>query len=300
MRENQSGQCVVSCEANRFTSAWSNSFQRSSTTLGWSLHSPVSAPVSKRCPLPDWGTQGCRLLWVRGAFPEPTGGSSEPAYKGGTNADTTIGWCRRPPMCCLCGQAHGVPTGLEGSVSEIEIWPESPGSLCAMWDDDLSKEPGQSGHSWLPPSLWGRRPLLVLRDDKEPPTSGLEPGTNVSSTCPRHVSMTLIMQSRFSLGENPLVLSHHCRGSHVQQFKRYRILLWQLPSDPTVSETVWQWVTGLLSFSWLPWGSTRYEQETDLPAPWSNPTPRPDKSNQVTFIYIALLSLCQSNSTISK
>ncbi len=51
----------------------------------------------------------------------------------------------------------------------------------------------------------------------------------------------------------------------------------QLPSDPAISETAWQWVTGLLSLSWLTWKSTRSEQETLVPASWSNSTPRLNK-----------------------
>ncbi len=48
----------------------------------------------------------------------------------------------------------------------------------------------------------------------------------------------------------------------------------QLPSDPAVFESTWQWVTGILWISQLQWGSTRSKQETAVPASWSNPTPR--------------------------
>uniref|UniRef100_A0A672R0S2 Mitogen-activated protein kinase kinase kinase n=1 Tax=Sinocyclocheilus grahami TaxID=75366 RepID=A0A672R0S2_SINGR len=52
VRENQSGQCLVSCDANRSTSAWPNSLQRSSTTSGWSLHPPGLSPCLDRISAP--------------------------------------------------------------------------------------------------------------------------------------------------------------------------------------------------------------------------------------------------------
>ncbi len=55
----------------------------------------------------------------------------------------------------------------------------------------------------------------------------------------------------------------------------------QLPSDPAIFETAWQWVTGLLWLSWPWWESTRSEQVTNVPASWSNPTPHLDKWSSV-------------------
>ncbi len=43
----------------------------------------------------------------------------------------------------------------------------------------------------------------------------------------------------------------------------------------------WQWVTSLLSLSWLSWGSTRTEQGTIVPTSWSNHTPSRDKWSSV-------------------
>ncbi len=58
-------------------------------------------------------------------------------------------------------------------------------------------------------------PSLALRGDKELPAPGPETKTKGflhMSKARRHRRMTLIMRSGFPLGENPLVLSHHCRG----------------------------------------------------------------------------------------
>ncbi len=49
----------------------------------------------------------------------------------------------------------------------------------------------------------------------ESQTDPPEPGPKffISASSPQgETSMTLIMRSGFPLGENPLVLSHHCRG----------------------------------------------------------------------------------------
>ncbi len=79
----------------------------------------------------------------------------------------------------------------------------------------------------------------------------------------KHRRMTLIMRKGLPLEENPLVLRHHCRG-----------LMYNSPKDITldaaaiyltVSETVWQWVTGLALFSSQPTGWTLYVPLTGVP-----------------------------------
>ncbi len=91
----------------------------------------------------------------------------------------------------------------------------------------------------------------------------------------RHRRVTLIMRSGFPLWENPLVLSHHCRG-----------LMYSRPIGITLDaaairpSSLWNCLTvsdWLFSPSWLSWGLTRSEQGTYVPASWSNPTPPPDK-----------------------
>ncbi len=89
-----------------------------------------------------------------------------------------------------------------------------------------------------------------------------------------HHIMTLILWSGFTLGQNPLVSSHHCRGL---MYSRQESHWTQLTLDPAVFETACQWVTGLLSLSWLLWGLTWYKQGTDGPALRSNPRPHPHK-----------------------
>ncbi len=56
--ENQSGQWDVSRDANRSTCAWPNSLYISSTTSGWSLHSPGLSPCLDRMSAP--------ILWAPG------------------------------------------------------------------------------------------------------------------------------------------------------------------------------------------------------------------------------------------
>ncbi len=122
----------------------------------------------------------------------------------------------------------------------------------------------------------------MLGGDKELPAPGPETRTKVSSTCLRHVGIAAwpwSCEAGFPLGRTPwswaTTVGVSCTAG--QKLSRWT----QLPSDPAAFETAWQWVTGLLWLSWLPWGSTRSEQETDVPASWSNPTPRPDKWSSV-------------------
>ncbi len=82
----------------------------------------------------------------------------------------------------------------------------------------------------------------------------------------RHRRVTLIMRRSWAT-----TVGVSCTAG--QEVSRWT----QLPSDPAVSETASQWVTGLLSPS-RPWrGLTRSEQVSYEPASWANPTPRPDK-----------------------
>ncbi len=58
VRENQSGQWVISQDANRSTCAWPNSFHIDSTTSRWSLNSPGLSPCLDRMSAP--------ILWTSG------------------------------------------------------------------------------------------------------------------------------------------------------------------------------------------------------------------------------------------
>ncbi len=110
----------------------------------------------------------------------------------------------------------------------------------------------------------------------------------------RHRCVTLIMQSGFHLGENPLSWATTVGVSCTAGQKSSRWM--QLTSDPAVFETAWQWVTGLLLLSWLTWGLTRSKQGTYVPASWSDPTPRPDKWFSVLEKYTLLTFSLNPNS----
>ncbi len=278
VRENQRGQCDVWRVANKTTWAWPKLSISASPTRGEASISRASAPASTGCLLPYWDAQEYELLSAREACPETTQGSGAPACIRGANVDLPGGLCKRPPLCCRCSPTHGDLLGLEESVWVLETRPASPGSWCATWDGDHSTDRGQGGHSWPLPNRWGTRLSLALRGDKELPAPGPETRTKVSSTCLRHIGIAAwswSCEAGFPSGRTPwswaTTVGVSCTAG--QKISRWT----QLPSDPAVSGTAWQWVTGLLSLSWLPWGSTRSEQGTYVPASWSNPTPRPDK-----------------------
>ncbi len=112
-------------------------------------------------------------------------------------------------------QAHGNLSGLVESVWVLETRLASPGRWCATWDGGHSTGRRKSGHSWPLPNRWEMHPLLALRGDKELPAPGPETRTKGflhMFMARRHRHVTFIMWSGFPLGENPLVLSHHCRG----------------------------------------------------------------------------------------
>lgn len=92
VRENKSGQCVIS---------------RVST-------SQASASASKGCLILDAGTQGCKLLPGRAACPETTGGSGVQVCKEGATSD--------PPMfyvqdyqCVICTDKNIKYSPLKGN-----------------------------------------------------------------------------------------------------------------------------------------------------------------------------------------
>ncbi len=136
-----------------------------------------------------------------------------------------------PPMCCLSGRAHGGPWDLLGNSLEQEIQPTSPDGWCAMRDD-------------------GQGFFHITKAHK-------------------HRLVTLIMRKGLPLGENPLVLSNHCRGLMYNSPKG--ITLNASAIDLTVSETVWQWVTGLALFFSQPTGWTLYVLVTGAPASTLSP-----------------------------
>ncbi len=170
-------------------------------------------------------------------------------------------------MCYLFGQAHDGLQGLGGSVSELEILPTSPDSLCTKRDDGLSTDLGLSDHSRLLPSPWGMHPSQALHDDKELPTQDPGTGTKASflmTKARRHHHVTLTKRNGLPLRENPLVLSHQCRDLMYSRPKG-------ITSDAAATRHNSPWNC------WRLQESNQYEQETDVPALSSNPTPCQDK-----------------------
>ncbi len=90
-----------------------------------------------------------------------------------------------------------------------------------------------------------------------------------------HRRETLIMRSGFPLGENPLVLSHHCRGLMYSRPNGITLDAAAIrPSNLWNCLTVSDWpsltlLTDVKIYS--------IEQETFVPASWSNSTPRLNK-----------------------
>ncbi len=158
------------------------------------------------------------------------------------------------------------------SVWVLETRPATLSNWCATWDGDHSTDRGQGSHSLPLPNRWGICPSLALSSDKELPAPGPETRTKLSSTCLRHVSFAAWSWScevGFPSVRTPwswaTTVGVSCTaGQKVSHWM-------QLPSDPVVFETAWQWVTGLLLLSWLTWRSNRSEQGTYVPASWSNP-----------------------------
>ncbi len=110
-RENQSRQWDVSWDSNRSTWAWPNSLHISSTTSGWSLHSPGLTP----CLLLHYGPPGCMLLEETATSLVTTGEFGTPVCKVDVTVNPPGDLCRRPPMCCLSRRAHGGPQDLLGN-----------------------------------------------------------------------------------------------------------------------------------------------------------------------------------------
>ncbi len=175
----------------------------------------------------------------------------------------------------LVRPTHGDLSGLGG---KLERPLTSPDNRCAIWDGDHSTDRGLSGHSWLLPNRWETRPSLTITGDTELPAPGPDLRTKVSSTClglAHTVERPWSCEVDFPSGKIPWSWA---TTAGVSCTAGQMVSHWtQLPSDPAISETAWQWVTGLLSLSWLTWKSTRSEQETFVPASWSNSTPRLNK-----------------------
>ncbi len=71
---------------------------------------------------------------------------------------------------------------------------------------------GRGGHSWLLPNQWVMHPSLDLRGDKELPAPCPETRTKGFLHMSKARRLDLDHAKCFPLRENPLVLSHHCRG----------------------------------------------------------------------------------------
>ncbi len=149
----------------------------------------ASALVSTGCLLLYCGPQGWKLLAETTTSLGTTGGFGTPVCKVDVTANPPGDLYRRPPMCCLSGQAHGGPWDLLGNYWEQEIQPTSPDGWCAMRDDGSSTDLDSSIPLRLLPSPWGRHLSLSSCDDMKLPTQDPGTGSKVSSTLPRHVSI---------------------------------------------------------------------------------------------------------------
>ncbi len=146
----------------------------------------ASAPVSTGCLLLYCGPPGCKLLAETTTSFGTTGGFGTPVCKVDVTPNLPGDLCRRPPMCCLSGQAHGGPWDLLGNSWEQEIQPTSPGGWCAMRDDGPSTDLDSSVPPRSLPSPWGRHLSLASCDDMKLPTWDPGTGTKLSSTLPSH------------------------------------------------------------------------------------------------------------------
>ncbi len=157
MWEKQCGQWDVSRDANRSTCAWPNSLHISSTTSGWSLHSPGFSPCLDRMscsyivdPL------GCKLLEETATTLGTTGGFGMPVCNVDVTANPPGDLCRRPPMCCLIGWAQGGPCDLLENSWEQEIQPTSLEVWC-------SSSPFMCHERWWSfHRLWLERPSKII------------------------------------------------------------------------------------------------------------------------------------------
>ncbi len=114
------------------------------------------------------------------------------------------------------------------------------------------------------------------------PNMGPVTWTKVSSTFLRHISITVWPWSCEAGCHSRKSLWSWATTARVSCTADQKVSLWmQLPSDPTVSGTVSQWSTVLRSLSWLLWGSTRSDQETDVPVSYTNPTLCLDKWSSI-------------------
>ncbi len=123
--------------------------------------------------------------------------------------------CKRPPMYCLCALAHDGLSGLGESVSKLWILPASPGNWCATWDGDLPTDLGWIGHSWpLPKPVREASVVSFTRWHGAPNTGPCDRNHCFihMSMARKHRRVTLIMLNGLPLGENPVVLSHHCKS----------------------------------------------------------------------------------------
>ncbi len=163
-----------------------DSFHISSTTSGWSLQSPGLSPCLDRMSAPMLWAPGCKLLAETTTSFRTTGGFGTPVCKVDVTSNLPGDLCRRSPMCCLSGQAHGGPWDLSGNSWEQEIQPTSPGGWCAMRDDGPSTDLDSSVPPRSLPSPWGRHLSLASCDDMKLPTWDPGTGTKVSFTLPSH------------------------------------------------------------------------------------------------------------------
>ncbi len=75
----------------------------------------ASAPVSTGCLLLHCGPPGCKLLEETATSLGTTGEFGTPVCKVDVTVNTPGDLCRRPPMRCLSGRAHGGPWDLLGN-----------------------------------------------------------------------------------------------------------------------------------------------------------------------------------------
>ncbi len=147
-----------------------------------------------------------------------------------------------------------------------------------MRDDGPSTDPDLSVPLRSLLSAWERHLLLASCDDMKLPTWDPGTGTKVSSTLSRHVSIDTwpwLCEKGLPLEENPLVLSHHCRGLMHNSPKA--VLLDAAAIRPNSLWNCLQWVTGLALYFLQLTGWTLYVPVTGAPASTLSPMPRQEK-----------------------
>ncbi len=190
--ENQSGQWDVSRDINRSTRA---SISAPPPWGGASIPRASAWRNMGGCLLLYCGPLGCKLLKETTSF-GTTGGFGSPVCKVDVTANPPGDLSRRPPTCCLSGQAHGGPWDLLGHSWEQEIQPTSPDGWCAMRD---------AGPSTAPQPVREASVVSILRRHEAPSTGPWDrnQGFFHITKARKHRRVTLIIRKGLPLKGKP-------------------------------------------------------------------------------------------------